>query len=310
MKIADTLTKLLAVTIAASLPVTAAMAQPAQPAPAAAPATVTTTTTTVAEDPVATGVNTVAPGAVQTAATIAPPPPAAVDAPPVTTVTTTTTAAVPPVPAPPPAMVVPAPAVTSTITNAPAGMPSVVGEVMQNLQQSQNNLSLNDVAKAQDALVRLNLMLDIEKKMGDLKKVQDERNGVSNTGGGMAAMTPFGAPNLTGAMQVPASALALPEPAVATAPAPERRHTSRPADDTASAASDYTVEQISGTNGNLVAVLLSSDGTRKNVRVGDTVGSRLKVASISGSGVQLQGPKGSKTIAIENNGLAFAPLTR
>ncbi len=199
-------------------------------------------------------------------------------------------------------------AVTAPPAGMPTGTPAVVTQVMSNLQDSKNNVSVEDLSKAQDALTRLDLLLQIEKKIGEIKKTQDDRES-NGSGGGMAG-------GMVG--QIPASALVLPGQmsggGMAGGGAPV---VSNPIISSAPASSaSYEIEQISGTNGNYSAILMTPDGDRKTVRAGDKLDGR-RVEAVSFDSVQLgaagttkKSKKGGKTLTIHNDTILLTPMAR
>jgi type IV pilus biogenesis protein PilP len=212
---------------------------------------------------------------------------------------------------PSPAVVTPAPSLQPTMpsampsaagpTNLPSGTPAIVGQVMENLQQSQSSVSVEDLSRAQDALTRLDLLLQIEKKIVEIKKTQDDRESGGN--GAMLGQIPASALVMPGQMGASVDASSTPvmsSPVISSAPATP-------------AASSYEIEQISGTNGSYSALLTTPEGDRKTVREGDKLDGRT-VQSVSLDGVQLSpmkgAKKGGKTLTIHNDAVLLTPLAR
>lgn len=194
----------------------------------------------------------------------------------------------------------------ANIPGLPTNTPNSVITTINTLQRSQSNVSLEDIARAQDSLTRLDLLLQIEQKLGEIKRAQNERTG--------APATSFGTPNFGGTPAIPASALNLPTTGgiegVASAPVTTVKR--RPAvikhDDEDSPAG-FKVERVAGANGRFTAVMLTPGGDRRTVRQGDEISGQT-VSDISADGVVLRGSKGTKKINVENSPIPLVPLAR
>lgn len=215
-----------------------------------------------------------------------------------------------PVPMPAQAQPMSASNIPTPTVDLPPGTPSAVGQVMKDLQKAQQGISVDDMARAEDALARLDLMLAIQKKLKEYKEVQEKQSG--SDGFGMASNS-FGMPSggapmpvgNMGAAAIPASALSLPPAGLPVASAPMAKVKTPAAKN-----SSYEVQQISGANGNMSAVLITDEGERKTVRIGDDLDGQ-KVTNISADGVQIRSAKGTvKTISVQNDGFALTPFAR
>lgn len=215
------------------------------------------------------------------------------------------------VPGAPEAAAYPTPTTASAIPTAPSmpmdlpnAAPSNLAGVVRDLQDAQKNVSVDDMARAEDALARLDLLLAIQKKVNELKEAQNQEN--DSSGSVNFAGMPAGA-SAVPASAIPASALSLPSatPVAVPTSTPVRSHSS-----SESGSGKYKVEQISGANGNFNAVVTDDEGDRRIVRIGDKMGSRT-ITNISADGIELRGAKGStKTLSVENGGFALTPFAR
>ena len=181
-------------------------------------------------------------------------------------------------------------------------IPSSVNEVVNDLKTSEKNVSLDDMARAQDAIARLDLLLEIEKRINDIEKARDDRKNIGR--GSRSSMAGLG-----GLGGIPASALGLPSlpsaapgtASVRVTDAPSSNGGSMRATPAVASGSDYTVEQITAVNGNYRAVVQGSGSDRQTVSQGDKVG-RYTVQKISASGVVLAQGSDRKTLTVESDG--------
>lgn len=185
---------------------------------------------------------------------------------------------------------VPGAAPKSNLLESPV-TPQVVTDAVTGLQKT-DPINLDDMIRAQDAINRLDLMLEIEKRQGELKKLRDERT--------KPASSPFSSP-------LPASALDLP-PVIAN-PAPVKRVASndddgdsdfRPSSSSSGSLDKYSLKRITGSNGRYAAVLANGDRV-ESVRQGDTLTGDVKVKSVNLTEVTLVKGKKSKTLTIPSD---------
>jgi hypothetical protein len=183
------------------------------------------------------------------------------------------------------------------------GIPSSVTDVVDDLRASEKNVSLEDMARARDALTRLDLLLEIEKRINDIEKARDDRRNIGR--GSRSSMASLG-----GMSGIPASALGLPPlptsaPGTASVRVTDGPSTSAPSMRATPAVASggsggYTIEQISALNGNYRAVVTGTGG-RHTVEQGDKLGG-YTVQKISATGVVLAQGKERKTLTVEADG--------
>lgn len=197
-------------------------------------------------------------------------------------------------------------------TPANANIPTAVTDVVNDLKRAEKNVTLEDVARAQDALARLDLLLDIEKKINEIERTRDERKNIgksfsreSSSGGfgqvpASALNLPLGGSGLGGGMTSPfraATTSASSKPIVATPPPAPKPTTD-----------GYKVEQINGSNGMFRAVI-SDNGKKNTLGVGDKLGA-FTVSNISAKGVTLTNDKDRKVLTVENGGVPMVVRPR
>jgi type IV pilus biogenesis protein PilP len=208
-----------------------------------------------------------------------------------TTTTTTTTTSMPAMATPssmpsvptvspgmPPMGAMPGTTTTSTsTTSGPLGTqpatPKIVQDAVAGLQKT-DPINLDDMIRAQDAINRLDLLLEIEKRQAELKKLRDERNKVT------ASASPLGA-------GIPASALNLPPmKAAVTPPSPSPSMNIPKPSIVSSPSSNYSLKRIMGAEGRYSAVLVDG-GSTVTARPGETLPDGSKVKSVSLTSVSL-----------------------
>lgn len=181
-------------------------------------------------------------------------------------------------------------------------MPSAVQDAVTRLQKV-DQINLDDMIRAQDAINRLDLLLEIEKRQTELKKVRDERN--------KPAASTAAAAGLLGSA-IPASALNLPKlssNSVTDNPSSSSSNsfTSRPAAPVKKPESEtgpsqkYSIKRISGTDGRYFAVISTDDSSSQTVNTGDKLPDGSIVKSISLTSVSLFKDKKSKNLTIPSD---------
>jgi type IV pilus biogenesis protein PilP len=171
---------------------------------------------------------------------------------------------------------------------SPASTPKIVQEAMTGLQKT-DPINMDDMIRAQDAINRLDLLLEIEKRQNELKKLREERNKPAAS----ASM----------ASSIPASALQLPPMKVNPMPSSGGGNIMalpKPADVKPSG-DNYALKRIVGSEGRYSAVISAGDNKVINVRSGETLPDGSKVKSVSLMSVILVKDKKSKTLTIPSD---------
>lgn len=179
--------------------------------------------------------------------------------------------------------------------------PSAVTDAMARLQKV-DQINLDDMVRAQDAINRLDLLLEIEKRQTELKKVRDERNKPSVASATAAAAGLLGS-------AIPAAALNLPKIPVADTPAVTPSFTPKASASSSSSSSSssksssgpsekLSIRRISGTDGRYFAVINLEDNSTQTVHAGDKLPDGSLVKSITLTSVSLIKDKKSKNLTI------------
>ncbi len=182
------------------------------------------------------------------------------------------------------------------------GVPETVRNVVERLNAETQDVTLEDLNAAREAVVKLDVLIDIEKRLNDLSKLRQERQFGSATSSVAAALpaSALGAPPpLAGAADFSA------EPAAPLAASFSTHAVSFPSvGGMASSVSAVEVVLISGAAGSYVATL-KENGAVKSVRAGDKLSDGSKVVSISQSGVALSKDGSRKTIQVKDVAKVF-----
>ncbi len=182
---------------------------------------------------------------------------------------------------------------------------AAVNKVLERLRNDQSRISLDDIAAAEDALKRLEILNSIEKQLTEISKIRDAREQKSRPSFG-------GAGGLSGIPAVPASSLTpLPPPPAPSNPQSVSTNISPSFNSSANIAPTISprrnpegkveIERISGAEGSLRATV-SSGGERKNVGIGDSLADGQQIVSISADSVVLRNSKGKEqTVTLDKN---------
>lgn len=177
-------------------------------------------------------------------------------------------------------------------------VPKSVTTVVKALNETTENITLDNLNAAREAVVKLDVLIDIEKRLSDLAKLRrlrEEESGALSAVVDPSAAMAVGASNP--AMQVPA----MDNSAFATAAsgAPSRGRVIATTD-------DYEISMITGASGNFAAQI-KDGGEAKLVRVGDKLSDGSKVTNISINGVSVVRPdKSRKTFNVAGAPTKFA----
>lgn len=169
--------------------------------------------------------------------------------------------------------------------------------------QKVDQINLDDMIRAQDAINRLDLLLEIEKRQTELKKVRDERNKPA------ASATAAAAAGLLGSA-IPAAALNLPKINVADTPSSSSSSSSGSSSPSFSIpkpkssegpSEKLSIKRISGTDGRYFAVINTDDNSSQTVHVGDKLPDGTLVKAITLTSVSLFKDKKSKNLTIPSD---------
>jgi hypothetical protein len=164
-------------------------------------------------------------------------------------------------------------------------VPDSVKNVLKTLKVKTEDLTLDDLNAAREAVAKLDALIDIEKRLFELDKVRREREKDNNQG-------MFGA--------IPASALgahAYAQQAIMPPPQPVAAAT--PAMPIYMQPSTVDVERIEGSNSHYSAFIKEGDTVRQ-VKIGDKLSDGSVVESISPRGVELKRDKSSHLVQVKD----------
>lgn len=161
---------------------------------------------------------------------------------------------------------------------------SVTDSVKKVIKQlgADENITINDLNSARQAVAKLDALLDIEKRLVDLEKVREERKSTKGS-----SIPP-----------IPASALASPVPSLL--PIPGSPQAGGPPILPAFSAASLEVSRITGGSGRYKATIKTPDGQTKVLQAGDRLPDGTKVISVSASGVELSEGGNVRTVRVKN----------
>jgi len=165
------------------------------------------------------------------------------------------------------------------------------------LEKSGTTMTFDDLNAAKQALVRIETMIDIERRMAELNKL---RGSVSARGSYPLASA------------IPASVLAPISPVdemdiEPVKPVKRRASVSKVSKPDYVPASSFDISRIYGSAGKYTAVI-SSGGDDKHVRVGDKLSDGSVVKAITSSSVVVDGNDGSTTLRIKNVDMVYSSV--
>jgi len=152
-------------------------------------------------------------------------------------------------------------------------VPDSVKTIMKHLGTATQDVTLDDLNAAREAIAKLDVLIDIEKRLADLDKIRREREGKSMM------------------QSIPASALAMPSPATSFQPANIQSMPSQ--------GSITDVIQITGSNGNYAALV--KEGVDKHyIHTGDRLSDGSIVLAITPGGVELTKGKTKHLVEVKD----------
>ncbi|MGE4350878.1 MAG: hypothetical protein AB7E52_01660 [Bdellovibrionales bacterium] len=174
-------------------------------------------------------------------------------------------------------------------------IPKSVKKVVKSLSDTTENITLENLNAAREAVVKLDVLIDIEKRLNDLAKLRQEREGGGGIDNTMAAP-----PSIDPSVLMPPSAGMPSIPDQQVMPQTQMANLGN-----ISSSSLYEVVRIVGASGNYAAQIKDA-GNLQLVHVGDTLSDGSRVKSISKSGVSLQrSDKSRETLSMKDAPVFF-----
>lgn len=188
-------------------------------------------------------------------------------------------------------------------------VPDSVKGVVSRLNDATKDVTLEDLNSAREAVVKLDVLIDIEKRLNDLSSLRRERE--EKAGAPLAGAIPasaLGLPGARGNMPIPAllpsgmpSSIPFPGVTGPSISAPSMPSVPGPsAVSVPTGPSTVEVSRITGASGRYVASIKEADGRIVQVREGEKLADGSKVISISRDGLTLSKDKKKKTIQVKD----------
>lgn len=197
-----------------------------------------------------------------------------------------------------------------------SGVPDSVQDIVGRLDTDTKDVTLEDLNAAREAVVKLDVLIDIQKRMNDLAKLRGETS--SRMVAPIAAALPQTAldaiPVPTPTPTASETAGSVPSIAIPSEMLPGASFTNvdlmaaaRPPQDSGEShkMGALDVARISGTSGDYIAVIKDSMGKAKTVHKGDTLSDGTRIVSISREGVTVQKGEETKTIQVKDVSRVF-----
>jgi len=168
-------------------------------------------------------------------------------------------------------------------------MPESVKNAVKRLSTATEDVTLEDLNAAREAVAKLDILIDIEKRLSDLETIRQEREEKSMSGA------------------LPASAFAIPGTAMPVAQVPVASMpdgTSVPMPPMG-AVGEVEVTRIVGVAGRYTAMVKIGDGKPTSVRPGDKIDDGSVVQDISSRSVTLLKDKKTRTVDIKDIAVVF-----
>ena len=173
-----------------------------------------------------------------------------------------------PIPMPPR----PADKIGGTLSSAENSVPDSVKSVIKHLDSSVEDVTIEDLNGARQAIAKVEVLIELEKKLGELQKARTDRDGRS----GLAGAIPASA--LNGGGQIGLDAM----PAT------------------------LDIVRIVGNTGHYKAMVRSMDGMAKTMEVGDRMSDGSTITAITSTGVTLNNGGTVRLVRIKNVDKVFS----
>ncbi len=187
-------------------------------------------------------------------------------------------------------------------------VPDSVKSVIKKLNTATQDVTLDDLNSAREAVVKLDVLIDIEKRLNDLTTLRLEREEKNATS--LAAALPASALGLpsksaskTAAPMLPLAPMMEPVsmPKITTSVAPKAVL----APPVQKEPNSVDVVRISGARGSYAATIKETDGKTKQVRQGDKLSDGSLVTAVSREGVTLSLNSKTKTLPVKGSPQVF-----
>ncbi len=175
-------------------------------------------------------------------------------------------------------------------------VPDSVKTVIKKLNTATQDVTLEDLNSAREAIVKLDVLIDIEKRLNDLTALRLERE--EKNASSLAAALPASALASSGKVQA-AAPFPMPDSPLPVAPTPAPVFMPLPVI-VPTGPSDVDVVRITGTRGSYSALIKEGEGKTKRVREGDKLSDGAVVEAVSRNGVTVSKDSKRKTFSVEN----------
>jgi len=165
-------------------------------------------------------------------------------------------------------------------------IPDSVKGVVKRLSEATKDVTIEDLNEAREAVVKLDVLIDIEKRLNDLTTLRQERESKENDFSGAIPESALGG-GRGGSLVPPAMAPSAVAP-VATPPVYQQMPML--------SEKNIEVTKVVGASGRYVAAIKDMDGSERQIRVGDKLAGGAVVEAISKQGVTITKSGGKKEV--------------
>ena len=178
---------------------------------------------------------------------------------------------------------------TSVDKNMPDKVPESVKGVIKRLNAETENVTLEDLNTAREAVAKLDMLIDIEKRLNDLTKLRQEREEQS-----ISTMLPATALGMQNA-PAPITTMFPQQNQMPIAPQPPFPVSS----------GEIEIKHIAGATGRYTAFIKTGDDKTKMVRVGDRLSDGSVVKEITSRGMVTEKGKERRSVQIKDTAVVF-----
>lgn len=180
-------------------------------------------------------------------------------------------------------------------------IPESVNHVVDRLNAATEGVTLDDLNSAREAMAKLDILIEIEKRLNDLTTIRQEREEKS-----MANAIPASALGLGNRCSGPRCAQQMSQPMAMSMPALNGANmAAQPPAAIGPTSDSLEIVRIAGASGNYTATIKAGEGKTKLIREGDKLSDGSEVKGISSKSVTLSKGGKSHTVTIKDVAVVF-----
>jgi type IV pilus biogenesis protein PilP len=191
------------------------------------------------------------------------------------------------------------------IENVEEEVTDSVKDVLKRLSEVENDMTIDDLNSARQAIAKMDVLIDIEKKLGEYEKLKSERESKA----GISAI-PASALGLPPGMGRPGMPPMMPggDPAAMGMPPVFMSQNMNNVEVSSQNMNNVEVSRIIGGGGRYTAMIKSPGGEDKTMQVGDRLSDGTKITSITAAGVELGEGEKKRFIRVKDVDTVFGGI--